>query len=124
MSPACRKVIIERIKFVPRTRKDHLVKVPRHALYLSAHDVYEPVESEREKLELLNEGRAHYSDRFLVASGIVCDVCGDPITTRYVWVLVLCNPWRPWGTLCGNCRERYHKDKPAYIAVHKHVGVL
>jgi len=121
---ASRTVVIERVKYAPPTRKAHLVKVPRFGLFLSARDTYEPIEDEEERLKLLTEGRAHCGDRFLVSSGIVCDACGDPILTRYVWVLVLNFPWIPWGTLCQSCKERYHNDKPAYVLVHKHVGVL
>jgi len=121
---ASRKVIVDRIRFTPVTRKTHLVKVPRWALFLSARDYYQLIEDDEKKVKLLTEGRAHQGDRFLISSGIVCDGCSDPILTPYVWVLILSYPWIAWGTQCENCRQRYHKDKPAYVLVHKYAGVL
>jgi len=83
------RVRIERVEYEAPIRGDHLVKVPRECLFRSADDI-------REKGKLL-------------ISGIVCDACNSAILTPYVWVLVLCNPMRPWGVLCVNCIERYHK---------------
>ena len=46
---------------------------------------------------------------------ILCDVCGDPIPYAYVWILILARPWYAWGTLCEQCRQRYHSKRPAYV---------
>lgn len=96
------KVRIDRVVFDAPTRKDHLMKVPRKALFLSRND----------------EGR-YFDESEMVHkvrhSGIVCDSCSDPIPYPYVWVLVLCNPMRACGTLCENCKSRYWSEKPAYV---------
>jgi len=41
---------------------------------------------------------------------LVCDACGDPITTDSVMLLVLDESI--WGAMCEKCRLKYHRDKP------------
>jgi len=94
------RVRIERIEYNTPDRRDHLVKVPRRALYVS--DLDGPV--------IFDEAEAVHK---VESSGIVCDGCGSPIPYPYVWVLVI-GGW-PSGVQCEKCRERYHKDKPAYV---------
>jgi len=52
---------------------------------------------------------------------VLCDACGEVITDvdkedapRFVWLLVLSKPWVAWGTICEECRWRYHSERPAY----------
>ena len=52
----------------------------------------------------------------LVGDPIVCDVCNAPIEYAYVWILILANPWTCWGTVCEECRQRYHAERPAYVS--------
>jgi formylmethanofuran dehydrogenase subunit E len=81
-------------------RGDHLLKVPRRLFPQSIHD-------EVDGNDPVNPVKH---------SEILCDACGEPITSEYVWTLILCRPWRCWGVVCEECRRKYHADKPAYIA--------
>jgi hypothetical protein len=107
-------VTIGRFKYTPPTRGDHLMKVPRTDLPLSAQDEFRKPKDDEELVEALV--KYGYTDgRIPVVSGIVCDACNAPILYPYVWVLVISNPWRVWGVLCEDCKAKYHKGKPAYI---------
>lgn len=108
------KVRIDRITYEAPTRKDHLIKVPREALFRHIEDEYGRVEDDEERVELLVKAVAHRGlDLFLEYSGIVCDFCGDPIPYPYVWCLVCGGYTR--GAICQKCKDRNWQDKPAYV---------
>jgi len=105
--------IVDKLRYNPPTRKDHLLKVPREVLYASADDEYEYVADEEKRLSLMVEAKPRRGNDFLVYSGIVCDFCNQPIPYPYVWILI-CGGYSR-GVICEDCRKRYHNDKPALI---------
>ncbi|MEM1538472.1 MAG: hypothetical protein QXK12_07185 [Candidatus Nezhaarchaeales archaeon] len=44
---------------------------------------------------------------------VLCDVCGDPIFTPMIMLLVL--DGYVWGIICEGCRRKYHYDKPLLL---------
>jgi len=81
------------------TRKDHLLKVPREVLALHREDVYRKVKDEKEFLEAIHSRAFRIGEggpEVLECSGILCDACGNPLMTAYVWLLIL------GGTAWGN----------------------
>jgi hypothetical protein len=89
------KVKIDRVLYHAPTRRNHVVRVPRKALFRSGEDV--------------RDANGH-----LVVSGIVCDACNTPIMEETVRVLIL--DLSPWGALCATCKEKYHRGLPEYLA--------
>jgi hypothetical protein len=83
-------------------RRDHLLKVPRT---LFPQHVYDEVDD------------SNPLDPKITFGEILCDSCSEPVNYPYVYVLILSNPWRCWGVICENCKQKYHSRKPAYIAL-------
>ncbi|MBW2673828.1 MAG: hypothetical protein JRD89_10510 [Deltaproteobacteria bacterium] len=106
------KVRIDHIAYDAPTKRDHLMKVPRQALYISQEDQYREPRDDAELVDaFLN--RSVRDGKILASSGIVCDACSEPIPYAYVWVLVLGG--YPWGVVCERCRQAHWADKPAYV---------
>ena len=112
------KIQIDKIAYEAPTRGDHLMKVPRQALYISQEDEYREPRDDDDLVDAF-VNRSVRDGKILASSGIVCDACNEPIPYAYVWVLILGG--HPWGVLCQACKDRHWADKPAYVMVQETV---
>jgi len=83
------KVEFEGVSYESPVRGDHIILVPRYVLNRHVDDVV--------------------VENTILISGILCDLCGHPIRSWHVPVLILCRPMRPWGALCPPCADKLFK---------------
>lgn len=114
-------VTIDKIRLEPPTRKDHLLKVPRQALFISQLDEWRQAKDDEELIEYHLHRTANLDTRkILTYSAIVCDSCNDPIPYPYIWCLIIGGSYS-WGTLCEECKNKYHSKLPQYVLAPKGV---
>jgi len=111
-------VQIDNYKVEVPLRKDHLLKVPRQMLMMSREDEWRQAKDDNELIEYhLNRSADLDTGKILTHSGIICDSCNDPIPYPYIWLLII--EGDSWGTLCENCKNKYHSKLPQFVLTRK-----